>query len=200
MTDSFIRHKMSFFDRWARFYDFPLTSVFYQAIHQRLLSYLTLPPHAKILDLGCGTGRLLNRLAAQFPDCQGIGIDLSREMIRQARLTNLHHPRLIFIQGNATNLPCGRGQFDAVFNTVSFLHYRDPQLVFGEIQRVLRPHGYFYLADYTAQQSGIFPVSPGGLRLYSPQKREELGKLVGLSCKGHYYLLGRILLTIFQSL
>lgn len=199
MTDSFLAQKQAFFDKWASFYDFFLTTVIYQAIHQRLLAYVTLPNYAKVLDLGCGTGRLLNRLAAQYPNLWGMGLDLSPKMIQQARKSNTHPPQLIFLEGMATDLPCGRGQFDAVFNTISFLHYQHPQLVLSEIQRVLRPDGRFYLVDYTVSESGIFPVSPSGIRLYSPKKREEMGQSVGLACLGHHYLLGQVLLTIFQA-
>ncbi len=200
MTDSFLHQKRIFFDRWANFYDFLLTTVIYQAIHRRLLSYVTLPPQAQVLDLGCGTGRLLNRLGEQYPDFLGIGLDLSAEMIKQARRSNTHHPQLIFLRGEATALPFGNGQFDAVFNTISFLHYPNPQRVLTEIRRVLQPEGYFYLVDYTVAQSGQFSISPGGLRLYSPQKREEMGQGVGLSCQGHHYLFGRVLLTLFKAI
>lgn len=96
MTTDLFSQKKTFFDRWAPNYDFLLTTIFYQSVHRRLLSYVSLPEGAKILDLGCGTGRLLERLASQFPDLTGIGLDLSPEMLRQAREKNQHHPRLIY--------------------------------------------------------------------------------------------------------
>ncbi|MFN7662023.1 MAG: class I SAM-dependent methyltransferase, partial [Dolichospermum sp.] len=75
--------------------------------------------NANVLDLGCGTGRLLDRLANQFPEITGTGLDLSPQMLRVARQNNRHRPRLIYLEGNAENLPFAEGQFNAVFNTIS---------------------------------------------------------------------------------
>lgn len=202
MTNNLLSQKQQIFDRWAKNYDSLFPSVFYQAIHKQLLEYVNLPEKSNVLDLGCGTGRLLNRLAAHFPHLQGTGLDFSPEMLRQARQQNRHHPRLIYIQGNAEALPFADGQFDAVFNTLSFLHYPKPEQVFSEVSRVLHPGGYFYLVDLTLKRQVDSPhisVFPGGIRIYSSQMREQLGKQVGLSCLSHHYLLGPVLLTTFTK-
>ncbi len=199
MTEQLFDKKASFFDRWAPNYDLIFTTIFYQSIHKRLLSYVTLPHPSQVLDLGCGTGRLLNRLAQKFPDLQGIGVDLSPQMLKEARENNQYHPRLIYTKGNAESLPCANNQFDAVFNTISFLHYPNPQQVFAEVSRILRPQGQFYLVDSTLGPVRSIPFSPGGIHFYSPQQREDFGQTVGLKCQGHYYLLGRVILSIFNK-
>jgi ubiquinone/menaquinone biosynthesis C-methylase UbiE len=195
MTNNVFENKEKLFDRWAPNYDFLLTTVFYQAVHKRLLEYVELPERPNILDLGCGTGLLLNRLAARFPDLQGTGLDLSTQMLRQARQRNQHHPRLIFVRGNAESLPFADNQFDAVFNTISFLHYPNPEQVFAQVSRVLRPQGHFYLVDWAFDRR--LSISQANVRFYSPQQREQLGINTGLKCLGHYYLLSRVVLTIF---
>jgi ubiquinone/menaquinone biosynthesis C-methylase UbiE len=202
MTDRFTQEKQTFFDKWAPNYDFVLVSPFYQALHRRLLEYLALPERSQVLDLGCGTGKLLDRLADRFPDLQGIGVDLSRQMLRQARIANRHHRRLIFVGGNAVDLPCGIEQFDAVFNTISFLHYQQPDRVLAEVRRVLKPGGKFYLVDYVPRNRDRVqevPLTPGGARFYSREQREELGLTADLTCLAHHNLLGRVLLTIFEK-
>ncbi|MCL2934231.1 MAG: class I SAM-dependent methyltransferase [Trichodesmium sp. MAG_R03] len=194
--------KQIFFDRWAPSYDWLFPSVVYQAIHQRLLEYIDLPASANVLDLGCGTGKLLHRLAVNFPTLQGNGLDLSPEMISQANSRNCYPQRLTFLLGNAEEMPFENNVFDAVFNTISFLHYPDPQQVFNEVNRVLRPGGYFYLVDsYFKWQDEFQSLSilPGGLKLYSPTAREKLGKEAGLNLQVNYYLLGAVLLTIFTK-
>ncbi len=202
MKNNLVSQKQQLFDRWASTYDWIFPSVFYQAIHKRLLEHVNLPNRANVLDLGCGTGRLLDRLADRFPDLRGTGLDFSPEMLRQARQRNRHHPRLIYVQGNAEALPFADSQFDAVFNTLSFLHYPKPEQVFSEVSRVLNPGGHFYLVDPTFKrqvESEYVDVLTGGIRIYSSEGRDRLGKQVGLSCLSHHYLLGPVLLTIFTK-
>ncbi|MBD2137052.1 class I SAM-dependent methyltransferase [Anabaena sp. FACHB-1237] len=202
MINNFINNKKELFDRWANSYDWTFPSFIYQAIHKILLTKVELSPHANILDLGCGTGRLLDRLANYFPGITATGLDLSPQMLRIARINNRHHPRLIYLEGNAENLPFAQGQFDAVFNTISFLHYAHPEQVLSEVKRVLSPGGRFYLVDISFNNSsgcGIRSYSPTGVRFYSQKEREEMGKNVGLTCLEHHHLLGFVLLTIFEN-
>lgn len=202
MTENFLANKKFLFNNWASSYDWIFPSVFYRAIHQRLLEYVDLPERVNVLDLGCGTGRLLERLATKFPDLRGTGLDLSPNMLRMARLSNRHHPRLIYIEGKAESLPFGEAQFDAVFSTISFLHYLEPQQVLSEVARVLKPSGRFYLVDFTSKKQTEpekLPISPLGIRFYSPKQREILGSSSGLLCVSHHYLLGPVLLTIFAK-
>lgn len=202
MTDNLFQQKQWLFDRWAPSYDRLFPSVFYQAIHKRLLDYVQLPDRPQVLDLGCGTGRLLDRIATQFPNLFGIGCDLSSEMLHQARLSK-HSSQLIFVQGNAAALPFANEQFDAVFNTISFLHYPNPTTVLAEVRRVLQPQGRFYLVDFTPGQWNQAPTGvklPSNIRFYSALAREHLGQQVGLQCLEHHYLLGPVMLTVFSGL
>ncbi|MFN6566916.1 class I SAM-dependent methyltransferase [Dendronalium sp. ChiSLP03b] len=201
MTDNFLSNKKQLFDTWAPSYDWLFPSVIYRTIHKRLLEYVDLPERPNVLDLGCGTGRLLERLATQFPNLRGTGLDLSPNMLRLARLSNHHHPRLIYLEGKAESLPFAEGQFDAVFNTISFLHYLEPKQVLSEVARVLSPGGRFYLVDMTTTEAfpQLLQISPFGIRLYSPNQRKLLGSSAGLLCLSHQYLLGPVLLTIFAK-
>lgn len=202
MNDSFINQKENFFNLWAPHYDCLLTTVFYQAIHQRLLDYVNLENHASILDLGCGTGRLLHRLASEFPNVRGIGLDLSPLMLRVARQRNQFKQRLIFVRGNAEALSFAEEQFAAVFCTISFLHYPNPSEVLQQISRVLAVGGKFYLVDNDRGVINQLNSVPqiGKMRAYNRHQREQLGIEAGLSCLGHYSLLPGILLTIFTKL
>ena len=201
MTSNFYQQKKNFFNLWSSYYDCLLTTVFYQSIHKRLLEYVELKENASVLDLGCGTGKLMNRLAAKFPTVRAIGIDLSLSMLKEARARNQYRQRLIFVNGRAESLPFADEQFNAVFCTLSFLHYPHPQQVFEQVNRVLAPGGRFYLVDTYRGENNFSFFAPwiGEMRFYSQQKREELGKEVGLSCLAHHYLLPGILLTIFSS-
>lgn len=192
--------KQWFFNLWAPHYDLWLTSIFYQAVHRRLLEFVEFPPSPRVLDLGCGTGRLLHRLAFQFLTLRGVGLDFSNEMIRQARRQNQYPDRITFQAGNAEALPFATSEFDAVFCTISFLHYLHPQQVCLQVARVLSPGGRFYLVDYTTPEGlggGQFPLI-GELRFYSRSQREDLAIASGFHTVSHHYLLGPVLLTIFS--
>lgn len=200
MTENLYQNKQGFFDLWAPNYDFWLTSIFYGTVQKRLLEFVRLPAEATVLDLGCGTGRLLARLAATYPNLQGVGLDLSPQMIQQARERNRGGDRLTFRQGDVLALPFEESSFDAAFSTISFLHYPDPEGVLAEVDRVLRPGGSFYWVDYTVREGvggGDFPFI-GRLRFYSPRVRAELGKKMGLEPGNSHYLLGSVLLTILH--
>ena len=89
--------KRTFFDRWAPIYDVLLPSVFYQAVHVRLLEYVELSETAHVLDVGCGTGKLLYRLAQRSPVLSGVGLDLSPGMLAQARKSLTDRDRFQFV-------------------------------------------------------------------------------------------------------
>ncbi|MEO1400194.1 MAG: class I SAM-dependent methyltransferase [Cyanobacteria bacterium J06635_1] len=199
MSQSF---KLNLFNRWAPTYDWLLPSVFYQAVHQRLLECIWLPETAHVLDLGCGTGKLLNRLANQYPQLTGTGLDFSPEMLQKAQQNSVAPDRLTYVHGTTDQIPLPDSQFDAVFCTISFLHYSAPVTVLTEIHRALKPGGLFYLADYTPSKlSGKDTVTTptGDLRFYNQTAREDLGKQAALLTEAHYYLLGPIVLTIFAK-
>ena len=201
MTNNFYQQKENFFNLWAPYYDCWFTTFFYQAIHQRLLEYVNLKDNASVLDLGCGTGLLLNRLAAKFPTVKGVGLDISPLMLRRARAQNRFHKRLIFVSGNTESLSFADEQFDAVFCTMSFLHYPHPQQVFHQVSRVLTNGGRFYLVEVYRGEHNFSSFIPwiGEMRFYNRQQRERLGTEAGLGVIAHHYLLPGILLTIFST-
>ncbi|MEM9816940.1 MAG: class I SAM-dependent methyltransferase [Cyanobacteria bacterium P01_D01_bin.6] len=197
--------KRDFFNRWAPVYDVWLPSVFYQAVHVRLLEYVELPVNAHVLEVGCGTGKLLNRLAQCWPTLSGMGLDFSGEMVAQAGKRTPHRDRLQFFEGNVTALPFESQSFDAVFCCISFLHYPDPVAALQAISQVLKPCGHVYLADFTppawlGQDILHRGISPEGVTFYSATARAALGVQAGWQCDHHVYLLGPVMMTQFSPL
>jgi ubiquinone/menaquinone biosynthesis C-methylase UbiE len=97
-----------------------------------------------ILDVGCGTGRLLRRAAAVWPDAQMVGVDAAAGMIESAGKLA---PTITFYRGVAEALPLADATVDLVFSALSLHHWEDAQTGVGEVQRVLRRQGLFCLAD-----------------------------------------------------
>lgn len=97
----------------------------------------------RVLDAGCGAGRMMPVLAAL--GCRVQGIDLSPNMIRRSRRDHASFPSEV---GSLTELPFADESFDGVFSWYSTIHSPDADLprIFGEARRVLRPSGLVLVA------------------------------------------------------
>lgn len=96
-------------------------------------------PFQELLDVGCGTGPMIELLLKEFPDKSYTGIDLTPRMIEVAQEKKLDHSR--FLVGDSENLPFEKDTFDAVICTNSFHHYPNPQAFINEASRVLKDGG-----------------------------------------------------------
>ena len=97
-----------------------------------------------LLDVGCGTGFLIDLLAKQR-SANYCGLDLSEEMIKIARGKNISGAE--FLIGSAEQLPYPDGSFDVVTCSQSFHHYPHPEKAMQEAYRVLKPGGLYFLSD-----------------------------------------------------
>jgi SAM-dependent methyltransferase len=94
-------------------------------------------PSERILDLGCGTGRLTARIARATPDV--IGIDSSVEMIHEAKKAC---PEIQFIVADARDFHFDR-PFDAVFSNAALHWIQEQEQVVRCVWNALRPGGRF---------------------------------------------------------
>ena len=101
-------------------------------------------PYKALLDVGCGTGFLIDMLAEQ-KSASYCGLDLSDEMIRVAREKAI--PGAEFIVGSADKLPYPDEAFDIVACSQSFHHYPYPEKAMREAKRVLKRGGLYILSD-----------------------------------------------------
>lgn len=113
---------------------------------QETVKWVKLKPRDKILDIGCGTGALLQHIATAFPTVDLNGIDFSREMLQIAK--NNLGPRATLQVANAEKLPFKSHQFDAVLSISSFHYWRNPEKCLTEIIRVLKPSGQLVITDW----------------------------------------------------
>jgi ubiquinone/menaquinone biosynthesis C-methylase UbiE len=140
------------FDAWAPTYDrSALQRVFFDRMHGRVVRELR--PLLRgvaapvVVDVGCGTGRLLSRLRSAFPAATLNGIDAAAGMIEVAsRKPELAGVRLSVAKADA--LPLEDASCDAVVSTISFHHWDDQAAGLREVARVLRPGGHVLLVDF----------------------------------------------------
>src|SRR5262245_29647206 len=115
-------------------------------VADKSLATLALHGDERVLDVGCGDGRITADIATRLPQGSVIGVDASQDMIASAARTfpPATHPNLTFRVANASKLAFA-AEFDRV---VSFncLHWvRDQAAALGGIRAALAPHGRTHL-------------------------------------------------------
>lgn len=94
----------------------------------------------RVLDVGCGTGSLVQAVADTAPRSQIVGIDLAQPFIDYCR-SRFSNPRVSFDCGSALDLPYPDGSFDASLSLLVFQHLPQPEKAAMEMRRVTRPGG-----------------------------------------------------------
>ena len=155
--------KKEWFEQW---FDSPYYHALYKSRDEKearntldnLLRALDLPPGARILDLACGKGRHSRYLAENGFDVTGL--DISFASIEFAR--QLEHEQLAFYQHDM-RFPFRINYFDAVMNMFTSFGYfvtdRDHLLTLKNVQKGLKPGGYFLLDYFNAEwvQQNLVP-------------------------------------------
>jgi ubiquinone/menaquinone biosynthesis C-methylase UbiE len=131
--------------RAARRYD-EKWAFYVEATTRETLRRMPMTPHARVLDVGCGTGELLRRLRAKYPQAVLAGLDPVEEMLAVAadKLSGKEDLRI----GYADALPWNASTFDVVVSCNMFHYISHPVAALQEMTRVLRPGGALVLTDW----------------------------------------------------
>jgi demethylmenaquinone methyltransferase / 2-methoxy-6-polyprenyl-1,4-benzoquinol methylase len=144
---------------------------------------LAAEPGDRVLDLGCGTGKLGALLAAE---CRVVGLDTSAGMLRLARSSTASE--MVLVQGSATHLPFGSGRFDAALSGFVLRNLPDLPAAFGELARVLRRGGRIAMIDITEPDAwAVRALFHAFFRVAAP----TLGSLAGRR-SAYRYLVGSL--------
>jgi ubiquinone biosynthesis O-methyltransferase len=116
-------------------------------IEEELILDLVGPlPGKRVLDVGCGDGALSVLLAGNGVEVTGLDID-PRMLDAARRRATEANVRAHFVAGNAAALPFAKGSFDIVTAIAVLCFVPDPDKVFGEMTRVLRPGGRLVVGE-----------------------------------------------------
>ncbi|CAN5302225.1 methyltransferase domain-containing protein [soil metagenome] len=107
---------------------------------------LSLRSDDRLLDIGCGTGVLLEQVRARWPVVYAVGVDLSREMlaVAQRRVGD----RTPLVEADVSNLPFASDSFDVIVSNSSLHYWPNPKLALVEVARVLRQPGQLVITDW----------------------------------------------------
>jgi malonyl-CoA O-methyltransferase len=121
-----------------------------QEVGQRLLQRLDLVKIQpdRILDLGSGTGQCIPDLLARYRKAQVVALDIALPMLWRARKRGrwLRKPRCVC--ADAERLPFADSSFDLVFSNLMLQWCVELEVVFTELQRVLRPGGLLLFTSF----------------------------------------------------
>jgi ubiquinone/menaquinone biosynthesis C-methylase UbiE len=138
------------FNRWALAGEGEKMQNHHLDITEKTLRLMDLRPGERVLDLGCGSGwatRLLSRLVSDGPEGFGqvVGLDVSDEMVRQARAASKDFENILYVWGSAQQIPWEENFFDKVLSVESFYYYADQDRTLSELFRVMAPHGRLFI-------------------------------------------------------
>jgi ubiquinone/menaquinone biosynthesis C-methylase UbiE len=136
------------FDRWGSTYERSwMQQRLFDPVHSAVLQQAEsrFKP-ASVLDIGCGSGRLLRKVHGYWPEAHLSGVDPAQGMLSVARQLT---PAARFSMGSGEALPLEDASVDLALSTISFHHWQDQAAGLREVARVLRPGGCFLLADFT---------------------------------------------------
>lgn len=140
------------FDEWGATYDEHwLQRWLFDPVQRQVIDTAVQhrPDAIAILDVGCGTGRLLRRAREAFPQAQLVGVDAAPGMVEAAR--QKAGGDIDFVLGEVESLDAPDESFDLVFTTLSFHHWSDQRAGLRQVHRVMRPGGMFLLCDLVLQ-------------------------------------------------
>ena len=105
-----------------------------------------------ILEIGCGRGGGLDYITRTFKPATAMGIDLEQRATDFGK-KHFKVEGLSFQQGDALKLPFDDNAFDVVLNVESSHRYPDMNKFLTNVERVLKPNGYFLFTDFRNPES-----------------------------------------------
>lgn len=123
------------------------------------------PKGGTVVDLGCGTGEVLVRLAALAPSLQLTGVDVDAEMIARAErkaergVAHADRRRPRFVVADASALPFADDSVDLLVSSYAVHHLPDREAARAEIMRVLKPGAKAIIWDVVSPHGA--PASGG---------------------------------------
>jgi len=147
---------------------------------EETLSILSSVPESvdSVLDVGCGSGHLLDRIHCRMPT----GLDFSASMLRLAQGRN---PQLRLVLGDATRLPFKNASFQVITCQDVVGHLSNPERMVSEIVRCCAPAGRIIATanakTVASRIVSVYVLARTGLRVrsYRPDELQKIFEFCG---------------------
>lgn len=96
-----------------------------------------LKPNMRLLDIGCGTGHIIQALAHHHKNVFFVGLDISSGMLKKAKENTINIPNITLVEGDGLQLPFSEYSFDIV---ITKLAEYSPKEAYGTVKK----GGYFF--------------------------------------------------------
>ena len=159
------------------------------------LAHIDLAPHDTVLDIGCGGGNTLARIAERVTEGHLVGIDYAETSVEASRAFNaplIESGRMEILHGSVEELPFADERFDAVVTVESFYFWPSPEKSLKEVRRVIKPGGSFVLLAEIYGRDDL----PEGIRAKvadydltnpGPEEFERLFRAAGFAAVNTYF-------------
>ncbi|MGM0803327.1 MAG: class I SAM-dependent methyltransferase [Bacillota bacterium] len=176
------------FDELVSFFDSMARTTWLKEVHDHLKEVTGSWSEKEVLDVGCGTGRLLLRGAEEANRL--VGVDLSSEMIKASIQQFFYHElsgKSEFIVADAENLPFTDHSFDLALSTCVMFLLPDPAKGISEVHRVLKDDGEIVMLNPSGKMSQENAASFAKENGISGFERTALLKWSNVSTRRHRY-------------
>jgi len=128
--------------------------------NRQFVDYLEIDTGESVLEVGSGLGILANFVAGTHPDASITGIEISDELIDRAIADFSETVNLRFAKADAHSLDLLDNSFEIVYCRYLLEHVMDPEVVLGEIFRVLKPGGKIFIQENNILINVFYPDCP----------------------------------------
>lgn len=153
-NEKFDNKTKNFFGKWSKWYDCRLNRlVVFEPTYRQIIRLLKnqarkqFAPGAHFLDIACGTGEVITRLATEFSDVKFTGADFTAAMLQKAKEKTAGLKNVYWQEANVAELPFEKNKFDVILCSDAFHHFFNPEQALSEVFRVLKTGGLFLLVD-----------------------------------------------------
>jgi SAM-dependent methyltransferase len=145
------------------------------------LTKVEIPENATVLDIGCGGGRTLERLASFARLGKVVGIDYSEDSVEVARKRNqrlIAEGRVEVLHGSVSSMPFPEATFDLVSAVETYYFWPDIVADLAEVRRVIKPGGQLVIIagmyrGSRFERRNMRLIRAGGMRCFSVQEFED---------------------------